>query len=106
MIVRGKDAEEFVVGDGVKRKVLSRGGKLMAVEVSFKKGAVGQMHSHPHEQISYIVSGVFEVNIDGDRKVLSPSDSYYVPPNVLHGVVALEDSVILDIFTPQREDFL
>jgi len=106
MIVKGEDAAPITVGEGVKRKILSRGGALMAVEVSFKKGAAGELHSHPHEQVSYIVSGTFEVEIDRDRKAVCTGDSYYVPPNVLHGVVALEDSVILDIFTPQREDFL
>jgi quercetin dioxygenase-like cupin family protein len=94
------------VAPGVQRRILASDGSLMTVEVRFKKGAVGAVHSHPHEQISYIVSGSFACNLDGDRKALRAGDTYYVRPNLPHGVEALEDSVILDVFTPQREDFL
>ena len=91
---------------GITRRILARGGSIMGVEVTFKKGAVGAVHQHVHEQVSYIVSGSFEYTADGVVYQLKAGDSYYVPKNVLHGAVALEDSVILDIFTPQREDFL
>ena len=74
---------------------------MMGVEASFEKGAVGTMHRHPHEQVSYILSGSF-----GKKYILHKGDSYYVAPNENHGATALEDAVILDIFTPQREDFL
>ena len=70
---------------GITRRILARGGAMMGVEASFKKDAVGAAHRHPHEQVSYVVSGSFDQ---------------------LHGARALEDAVILDIFTPQREDFL
>lgn len=91
---------------GITRRILARGGNIMGVEVTFKKGAVGSVHEHMHEQVSYIVSGSFEYTEDGVVHQLKAGDSYYVPRHVLHGAVALEDSVILDIFTPQREDFL
>ena len=91
---------------GVTRRVIAHGGGMMAVHVSFEKGAVGSIHSHVHEQISYIVSGSFEYFENGERHLLRAGDSYYVPSGAAHGVVALEDSVILDVFTPQREDFL
>ncbi|HVN94848.1 MAG TPA: cupin domain-containing protein [Syntrophorhabdaceae bacterium] len=94
------------VGNGVERKILASAGKLMTVEVTFQKGAIGALHAHPHEQISYIVRGTFEFTIDAEKYVLKAGDSYYVPPDMVHGVRALEDSVILDVFTPQREDFL
>ncbi len=106
MIVKNEEVKPEVLGDGVSRKILARGGKLMLVEVSFEKGAVGPLHSHPHEQVSYILKGSFEVTIDGDKEILSAGDTFYAGPDVLHGVVALEDAVILDVFTPQREDFI
>ena len=93
-------------GVGVSRKILAYGGSLMSVEVSFKKGAIGSMHSHPHEQISVVLSGKFEYNEDGKKTVLKKGDSYYVKGGVPHGVLALEEGVLLDIFTPIREDFL
>ncbi|NLP46351.1 MAG: cupin domain-containing protein [Epulopiscium sp.] len=106
MIVKNNSVHLETVGEGVQRKILATGGKMMAVEVHFKKGAVGTVHTHPHEQISYIVSGSFEFEMDGKKEILKAGDTYYVAPNAAHGVVALEDSMIVDIFTPQREDFL
>jgi len=106
MIVKNEAATGKVVADGVERKILAADGKLMLVEVRFRKGAVGALHSHPHEQVSYIISGSFEFEIDGKKEVLKTGDSYYVKPDMPHGTVALEDAVILDVFTPQREDFI
>lgn len=79
----------------------------MMSEVTFKSGGVGELHSHEgHEQVSYIVKGSFEIVVGAGKKVVTAGDSFYVGLNVQHGVTALEDSVILDVFTPIREDFL
>jgi quercetin dioxygenase-like cupin family protein len=89
------------------RKILGSSGSLMMVEVHFKKGGVGTPHSHDiHEQISYIVKGSFRATVDGVEKVLRPGDSFYAGKHIVHGLTALEDSIILDVFTPIREDFL
>ena len=93
------------ISDGVKRKMLATGGSMMSVQLQFLKGAVGALHHHPHEQIGYVVSGSFEFTMAGEKTVIKAGDSYYVAPSVEHGVVALEDSVLLDVFTPQRQDF-
>ena len=106
MVVIHNAIEPESVAEGVERKILASAGKLMTVEVTFKKGGIGALHSHPHEQISYIIRGKFEFEIDGKKHILNAGDSYYVQPDIVHGVKALEDSVILDVFTPQREDFL
>ncbi len=105
MVFKGSEIKSTVVGEGLERKMLANDGTMMAVEVHFKKGAVGTVHTHPHEQISYIISGSFEFELHGEKTILVAGDSYYVEPEASHGAVALEDSVILDIFTPQREDF-
>lgn len=106
MVIKNEQITAVEVAPGVERKILASDGKLMTVEVRFRKGAVGAVHSHPHEQISYIISGSFEFEMNGEKFILKAGDSYYVKPDVKHGVVALEDAVILDVFTPQREDFL
>ncbi|MEO2076809.1 MAG: cupin domain-containing protein [Bacillus sp. (in: firmicutes)] len=107
MFVFGKQVVSEPTEEGVTRKVLSHGGSLMMTEVTFKKDAIGSIHSHPHEQISYIIQGGFEFNLDGDKQTVMKGDSIYIPSNTLHGVKALEEnSIILDVFTPQREDFL
>ena len=95
------------LGGGVSRKVLSYSKNLMACEIRLDKGAVGALHSHPHEQIGYIISGKLVFQEEGkEDKILATGDSYYVAPNVVHGVQILEDTKVLDIFTPMREDFV
>ncbi len=106
MIIKNSDVAAKDLGEGVQRKILAADGKLMAVEFHFKQGAVGSPHSHPHEQIGYVVKGKFEAALAGKTTMIQPGDTYYVPPNIVHGVVALEDGILLDVFTPQREDFL
>ncbi|MFI3172825.1 MAG: cupin domain-containing protein [Eubacteriales bacterium] len=94
------------VSDTIKRKIVARGGDMMIVEVHFKKGAIGALHHHIHEQVSYCISGKVEFDVNGDKQVICGGDSVFMPIESLHGCVALEDTVLLDIFTPQREDFL
>jgi Uncharacterized conserved protein, contains double-stranded beta-helix domain len=106
MVVKSKEVVVEELGSGISRKMLAHQGGMMAVEVAFEKGAIGTAHTHPHEQISYILEGSFEYTVGGVSYKIEKGDTYYVPPEAIHGVVALEDSVILDIFTPQRVDFL
>ena len=94
------------VGGGVSRRILAHDSAMMAVEVEFEEGAVGTIHSHPHVQISYVLEGEFEATIGGETKIIKKSDTYYTHPNVPHGVVCLKAGKLLDIFTPEREDFL
>ena len=106
MIVFGKNSSLTDLGGGVSRKILAQDKDMMAVEVHFEKGAVGAVHTHPHVQISYVLEGKFEANMNGEKTVISVGDTYYTDPNLPHGVVCLEKGVLLDIFTPRRDDFL
>ena len=107
MIVIGEDVQSRKTGALVERKVLAHSGSLMLAEFRFAKGGVGQPHSHSdHEQIGYIVEGTFEVTVGDIRQILHRGDCYYAGKNVMHGVMAMEDGVIVDAFTPIREDFL
>lgn len=93
-------------GEGMRRKILGYDERLMLVVVEFERGAVGLPHRHPHSQVSYVVKGSFEVEIDGRKKVLFEGDSFYVPSGCLHGAVALEPGVLIDTFAPMREDYV
>lgn len=104
--IAAAEVEWETVGDGVRRRIMAYGDQLMTVLVEFKKDAIGYLHRHPHVQISYVQSGSFEVSIDGVKRVLSAGDLFHVQGDLEHGVVALEDGVLLDMFTPMREDFL
>ena len=94
------------VDDKIKRKIMSYNEDLMLVKVAFVKGGIGATHKHPHLQISYIASGIFEITIDGEMKTLKDGDVYFVPSEVLHGAVCVEDGVLIDVFNPMREDFI
>lgn len=107
MFTENKNVPSTDLGGGVTRKILSYSENLMTVELHFDKGAVGAKHSHPHEQIGYIVSGklVYQEEGCGDKE-LTTGDTYYVKPDAVHGILVLEDTVLLDIFTPMRKDFV
>lgn len=100
------DTEPQKGGEGVVRRVLAYNDGLMCVENTFEKGAVGAMHSHPHTQITYIVSGVFEFTIDNEKYVVKAGDTLLKENGVLHGCVCREAGVLLDVFNPMREDFV
>jgi quercetin dioxygenase-like cupin family protein len=91
---------------GVKRKIMAYDDKLMVVKVEFEKGGIGSLHQHHHSQITHIESGVFEVEIGEEKKILKGGDAFYIPPNVMHGAVCLEAGVLIDVFSPMREDFI
>lgn len=94
------------VGDGLKRKIMSYDERLMLVKVAFEAGGIGAVHQHHHTQITHVESGVFEVEIDGEKQMLKTGDGFYIPPNVWHGAVCIEAGVLIDVFSPMREDFI
>jgi quercetin dioxygenase-like cupin family protein len=93
-------------GSGIVRRILGNDPQMMMVQVCFTKGSVGALHHHPHRQVTYVAEGKFAVTIGGDTRTLSPGDSFFVPPGVKHGVVAEDDGILIDVFTPAREDLL
>jgi len=99
-------AEWETTGPGVRRKVLAHGPDLLLARVAFETGGVGARHNHPHAQLSYVESGAFAYTIGEETQTLRAGDSCYVPPLVWHGVLCLEAGVLVDAFTPRRDDFL
>lgn len=104
--VYNNDFEWENVGDGVRRKIMGYDKDLMMVIVEFKKDAIGYVHKHVHKQVTYVAKGAFEVNINGEKKVLKAGDCFLIPSDIEHGVVALEEGALIDIFNPHREDFV
>ncbi|PLR41551.1 pectin degradation protein [Chimaeribacter californicus] len=96
------------LGQGIKRKVMTWSDELMMVAVHFEKGAIGTPHQHDiHDQIAYVAAGSFEVEIEGVKQVLRTGDAYRAVRHEMHGVVALEaGSILIDTFSPKRDDFL
>ena len=94
------------VDNGVKRKIMGYNDEIMMVQVHFDKGGVGTIHKHIHSQSTYVVSGKFEVTVGDEKKVLAGGDGFYIPPEIDHGAVCLEEGILIDVFSPIREDFL
>lgn len=106
-LISQPDAEPWVeLGSGNRRRVVLHLPELMQVEFGFDKGAVGALHAHPHVQASYVADGRFEVTIGETTEIVETGGSFIVPPNVVHGVRALEAGRLIDCFTPMRQDFL
>ncbi|WP_221390564.1 cupin domain-containing protein [Dyadobacter sp. NIV53] len=94
------------LGKGLKRKIMSYDSTMMMVKIVFEKGGIGTPHKHVHTQMSYVESGIFEVTIADKKQILKKGDGYYIPSNVMHGAVCLEPGILIDLFTPMREDFV
>jgi len=94
------------LGDGVLRQICGYDEKIMLVKVKFEVGAIGPLHNHHHSQVTYVDSGVFEASIDGNKQILRTGDSFYAPPDNIHGVLCIEAGILIDIFSPMRDDFI
>ncbi|KAA3615261.1 MAG: cupin domain-containing protein [Calditrichaeota bacterium] len=94
------------VGPGLTRQIMGHDSDLMLVKVNFEKGAIGEPHKHPHHQVSYVIEGKFDVTIDGVTKTLEAGDAFVVPTEVMHGAICTEKGILIDTFSPAREDFL
>ena len=105
-VVYNKDIPLKDLGGGVSRKVLAHIPEMMVVEVRFDKDGVGAVHTHPHVQCTYVKSGSFRFSIDGKDTIVNEGDTIAFPSNIPHGTVCLQAGTLVDIFTPQRDDFL
>ena len=92
--------------NGIQRQVFGYDDKLMLVKAKFEKGAIGTMHKHPHSQVTYVRGGVFDATVGDKTMIIKDGDGFYVPPNVMHGVICLEAGMLIDAFSPMREDFV
>jgi quercetin dioxygenase-like cupin family protein len=100
-----KDLPEEKVTDKITRRVLS-GTQEMIVWWSMKAGAHAAAHRHPNEQIFWMLSGKMEFRLGDERRTCGPGDVAVVPSGVEHEAWFPEDTEVVDIFAPPREDFL
>ena len=102
----GADMPTEPVAPGVTRQVLGFNNQIMMVKVWFEEGAEGYVHDHFHSQVAYVASGEFEVMVGGVTKTLVGGDCFFMEPNISHGAVCKKAGVLIDVFSPAREDFL
>ena len=91
---------------GIQLKSLTYGKKTHMCEFIIEAGSAIPEHSHPHEQTGYLVSGKLEFTMEGKTFDAQPGDSWSVPENVPHSANAIEDAVIVEVFSPVREEYL
>jgi quercetin dioxygenase-like cupin family protein len=105
MFTSFKDRQPVEMLPGITRQMLSSGEGAMTVYITVAKGCEVPVHTHPHEQIGYLQSGRARFRIGDQERVVGPLDGYSIPGNVPHGVVALEDCIFVDVFSPPREEY-
>jgi quercetin dioxygenase-like cupin family protein len=106
VVVAHEDGKESAPENGLKRRVLAYNDRLFLAEHEMVKGWVGTVHSHPHEQIVYVVRGHLKVTCQGKTVDIRTGDTFVVRGGVEHGASAIEDSLVIDVFTPCREDYI
>ena len=106
IVVKHEDTLLQDLGGGNTRRILAWNDDLMTVEVGFDAGTEGALHSHPHTQCSYVLSGRFKYTIEDESVEIGPGDSVIVPSGKIHGTICIEAGKLLDVFTPARQDFL
>jgi len=102
----GKDIPIEDLGGGISRQILAYEQSLLLAKIYFEAGSEGYAHSHPHAQITTVLSGKFKATIDGVDSILEAGDTYYAAPDLVHSMICVEPGAIIDSFSPVREDFL
>jgi quercetin dioxygenase-like cupin family protein len=92
--------------EGVELTTLVHGEKTLMGQFKIAKGSIIPNHSHPHEQTGVMISGKLRFNVDEKIWDVETGDSWCLPGNIKHSVEAIEDSIVIEVFSPVREDYL
>ena len=104
---RKKDtAESRQLLEGIDLTTLVHGQKTLMGQFKLSKGAKIPSHAHPHEQTGFMVSGKLRFTVDGEVVDVATGDSWCLPGGVEHSAEALEDAVVIEVFSPVRDDYL
>lgn len=94
------------IAPGIERRMIW-GERLMICRLRFDPHVVTAVHTHPHEQMTLVERGRVRFTVDGAERIAAAGDVLHFPANIPHGATMLDEEVVLvDIFTPLREDFL
>ena len=99
-------AEIEDIGGGLRRQMLGYNHEMMAVKIYFAEGAIGYNHTHRHSQVTYVIEGEFHFNINGVTTIMKAGDSCLIPPWADHGATCPTGGILIDTFSPPREDFV
>jgi quercetin dioxygenase-like cupin family protein len=104
--VAGDHTDRVAVDDGIERQILGYCPDLMLCRVWFQPGAEACVHAHSHSQVTYVESGRFQFQVGHKAVEVRAGDCVYIPSDTRHGAKCLEAGVLIDCFSPLREDFL
>ncbi|MCC6614504.1 MAG: cupin domain-containing protein [Anaerolineae bacterium] len=99
------DAAQIEQLKGVYRRTMATTDSIMVCEFFLERDAVVPQHQHPHEQAGYVIYGKLEFTVNGQTRICQPGDTYQIPGGVLHSAHALVDTLLIDIFSPPREEY-
>ena len=91
---------------GIDRKTLVHGERTLLSEFHMAKGSQLPLHSHPNEQTGYLISGHIQLFVGEILMDATPGDSWSIPAGQPHRAEILEDSVVIEVFSPVRQDYL
>jgi quercetin dioxygenase-like cupin family protein len=100
-----KDALQVEMLEGIHRRTMATTDEVMLCEFFLEQGTLVPSHNHMNDQTGYIVFGRVEMTIGGEVHVCTQGDSYAIPGGVTHSARALEDSLVIDAFSPPRNDY-
>ena len=104
-ITKSGSVDGFERAPGVTIKTLTDGDRVMLLEVKITAGAVVAMHTHPHEQTGRLQSGRMRFEIAGETHDLEPGDAWIIPADVPHEATGIDDCLVVEVFSPPREDY-
>ena len=105
MINKDNVGEFRTIQNGIEFKTLVYGNNTHMIKAMLKKGTILK-HSHPHEQTGYLLKGRFRLSFDNNVYKIMAGDSWNIPGNTEHKAEIIEDSVLVEVFSPIREDYL
>lgn len=80
--------------------------QMTIARLELRAGGAVPVHAHVNEQVSMVLTGRLKFTVDGREVLVGPGQVLELPPNVPHGVEVLEDAIVLDVFTPPRQDWI
>lgn len=99
------DAAQVEMLPGIHRRTMGTTDEAMLCEFFLERDAVVPEHSHTNDQVGYVIQGKLELTVAGETRICNPGESYAIPGGITHSARALVDSIIIDVFSPPRNDY-
>ena len=105
-VVNEKENPWIQIAPGIQRRTIVSGATMYQMRATLEAGSRLSEHSHPQEQIVHVISGRMKLIVAGTPHELGPGDALYLASNVPHGADTIEDTTVIDTFSPPRDDYL